>query len=717
MPTNPCSNSSGVTDGQASVFTNVSTTVTNYNVPGDTDTTARQVTSVFNFQNGDFAQTAVGKYLYRVSSAGKSITNTFTVTNFPYAQGISGTVFSNNTVTVVSNAFVLLFQPSASGGNLNPVAGAVANNAGVYFHQGANVGTYSGAAARSNFIANLGSAPSSIVTANVTNNNVNLTLTNATQSISGRIVDTGMPPTLGIPGLLVPIESSTNSFLAIGFSDTNGNFNVGTRPDLWKVQSDSSGLIVHGYLAYQNSIKVSTGAGSVSTITNGLFKATAIFYGRVSDTLGNPLPGIDMSSQDANSTYQQDSDTDTNGSYMAYALSDGNLWQLQVGNGLSPVATNYVYSQSSTAQNGGQSLTFGQAVQVNITAILGTSQISGHVQDSNGHTIAGVGVFASATINGTNYFPLQVDTDANGNYVFNVPNASWSVSLNCQGGSDSLDNLLGNGNYNCPSSQVATIAGNNATNNFTIQLCSGISFVTPTPLPTGEVGVFYDQFITASDCNGNYNWSQAGGTLPNNLNLNVNGQAFELSGSPGAAGTSSFTVSVNDGIHSSNQVFSVSISNALSVATVSLPNGTNGLNYSQQLQANGGVPFGGVPYSWSLVGGSLPANLNLATNGLLSGTLDTNGTYNFTAEVTDTLNATHDQLLSLLVVSTNTPPLSVGTTGGQIIILWPASAGTNFTLQTTTNLATGPWVTASNGVPQISFIFSNTAPNTFFRLH
>jgi hypothetical protein len=59
--------------------------------------------------------------------------------------------------------------------------------------------------------------------------------------------------------------------------------------------------------------------------------------------------------------------------------------------------------------------------------------------------------------------------------------------------------------------------------------------------------------------------------------------------------------------------------------------------------------------------------------------------------------------------------LSIGTANGQAIVLWPASAGTNFTLETATNVA-GPWVPATNGVPQNAFIFSNTAPDVFFRL-
>src|SRR6266851_9182569 len=47
-----------LTDGQASVIGGV----TNFNVPGDTDTTAGQITAQLNFQNGDFTQNIIGKY-------------------------------------------------------------------------------------------------------------------------------------------------------------------------------------------------------------------------------------------------------------------------------------------------------------------------------------------------------------------------------------------------------------------------------------------------------------------------------------------------------------------------------------------------------------------------------------------------------------------------------------------------------------------------------
>ena len=66
----------------------------------------------------------------------------------------------------------------------------------------------------------------------------------------------------------------------------------------------------------------------------------------------------------------------------------------------------------------------------------------------------------------------------------------------------------------------------------------------------------------------------------------------------------------------------------LQVTTTALPNGTNGVAYSQQLSAIDGQP----PYSWSLISGALPPGLTLATNGVISGTPTTNGTFNFTVQ-------------------------------------------------------------------------------------
>jgi hypothetical protein len=73
----------------------------------------------------------------------------------------------------------------------------------------------------------------------------------------------------------------------------------------------------------------------------------------------------------------------------------------------------------------------------------------------------------------------------------------------------------------------------------------------------------------------------------------------------------------------------------LSVATESLPNGTVEVAYSQTLQASSGVE----PYTWSYTG-TLPVGLNLATNGVISGTPIASGTSNFTVQVTDSTKPT-----------------------------------------------------------------------------
>jgi len=114
-----------LTDGQAGM---VIGGVTNFNVPGDLNAATGAITATLNFQNGDIAQNIIGKYLYKLSSpAGHftPLTNSFTVTNFPFAQKFTGNVVSNSTSVTVSNAIVILLPPVTNQGS--PLAGVVAN--------------------------------------------------------------------------------------------------------------------------------------------------------------------------------------------------------------------------------------------------------------------------------------------------------------------------------------------------------------------------------------------------------------------------------------------------------------------------------------------------------------------------------------------------------------------------------------------------------------
>jgi hypothetical protein len=64
---------------------------------------------------------------------------------------------------------------------------------------------------------------------------------------------------------------------------------------------------------------------------------------------------------------------------------------------------------------------------------------------------------------------------------------------------------------------------------------------------------------------------------------------------------------------------------------------------------------------------------------------------------------------------TQGPLLNIAFSGNQAILFWPTSA-TNFVLQSTTNLSSPNWLTASNTVSVIAVVVTNTVPTSFFRL-
>ncbi len=90
----------------------------------------------------------------------------------------------------------------------------------------------------------------------------------------------------------------------------------------------------------------------------------------------------------------------------------------------------------------------------------------------------------------------------------------------------------------------------------------------------------------------------------------------------------------------------------LSIVTSSLTGALVNTPYTGVLIAAGGT----APYTWSLASGSapLPPGLTLNSNGNISGTPTTAGTYNFTVRVTDSASATATKALSISVVSGST---------------------------------------------------------------
>ena len=223
--------------------------------------------------------------------------------------------------------------------------------------------------------------------------------------------------------------------------------------------------------------------------------------------------------------------------------------------------------------------------------------------------------------------------------------------------------------------------------------------ITTNSIPSSIQNQAYGYSISATGGSGNLVWSIATGALPSGMSLT---NAGLLTGTPTAAGTFSFTARVTDaGAGTTTQAFSVTIIPALAISTTTLPLGRQGAGYSQALAVSNGTG----PYSWTVVSGTLPAGLSLASNGTLSGTPSGSGTSSFTVGVTDSLNASATQTLSLLINNVNSV-----FNGQQVQVTWLApNKSTIFAAAQTATVGAGvEFPGYASGNPAFNIDFSDT---------
>ena len=230
-------------------------------------------------------------------------------------------------------------------------------------------------------------------------------------------------------------------------------------------------------------------------------------------------------------------------------------------------------------------------------------------------------------VQGTAYSQTLTATPAGGNYSYTLVTGALPPGLTLASNGALSGTPTAGGNYSF--AVKATGWGMcQKTQSYTLLVTGTCTAITlePATLPGATVGAAYSQSLTASPV-GTYTFAVTQGALPNGLALAA--QTGVLSGTPLAGGTFSFRVTATGAggcTGSRNYVVGVSCG-VLTFTPTTLPNGTRGVAYSQQLALNPAATT-----TFSLLLGSLPPGFSLSNAGLLSGTTSQAGTYNFTVK-------------------------------------------------------------------------------------
>ncbi|MGO4256215.1 putative Ig domain-containing protein [Marmoricola sp. RAF53] len=228
-----------------------------------------------------------------------------------------------------------------------------------------------------------------------------------------------------------------------------------------------------------------------------------------------------------------------------------------------------------------------------------------------------------------------------------------------------------------------TATGQQATRALTLVVGGDPLAVTTSTLPDAPRNLPYSVTLTKTGTAGT--WSTIG-DLPPGLALDPD--AGVISGIPTTAATYPVYVVFTEESTGESAWAALALHVvAPDVTTTTLPDGTRGTGYSQQLTK---VGYAGT---WSLTRGALPPGLTLSNGGLVSGTPTRAGDYGFTVTFTETSTGNADSQQLLLHVSAPGAPVITTTS------LPTGTAGTPYAATLASSTPGGLWSVSSGSLP------------------
>jgi hypothetical protein len=251
-------------------------------------------------------------------------------------------------------------------------------------------------------------------------------------------------------------------------------------------------------------------------------------------------------------------------------------------------------------------------------------------------------VLPTATITGA--YPSQTlqATGGSGAYTWSIFSGSLPMGFSLSSTGVLSGTPSGAAGAYSFTAQVKDAAANIAQQGFILVVNAAPTFTT-TSLSPGDQGSAYSQALSVTGGTPPLSaFSASTGSLPSGLAFSGTGITGTLASN---ATTSAFTVRITDanGV-SATQPLTIVVNPAPMVTTVSLPAGMPGSAYSQVISATGGT--GSLSFTPLTVDG-----LNLASSGVLAGVPVSSGTFQFSVTVTDSLNVSATQSLTLIVNS------------------------------------------------------------------